>query len=327
MANYAIMRMGKRKLGAVGRICNHHERLKAEYKSNPDIDASRTHLNYHIVKPKAKYRQSVLERIEQVGAKRRKDSVVMQDCFVGATPDWIKAKSTEEQKEYFDYAYRFFEESFKKENIISAVVHLDEATPHMHLCFVPITDKGRLSSKDIIGGPSGLVKWQDKFYEHMHERYPDITRGTPAKVSHRKHIPPFMFKVAGELYDHYGEICNAINEIGIVNNAKKKDAAIALIGRYAPEMAQLKVQLQSTDKHIAYLERELFSERDSNSNYRSKNYEQELELKDANRKIYELNRKQKELEKVIAKIPSEVLQQLAQQEKEARKRQSKGWDR
>ena len=103
-----------------------------------------------------------------------------------------------------------------------------------------------------------------------------------------------MFKVAGELYDHYGEICGAINDIGLVNNAKKKDAAISLLGRYAPEMAQLKVQLQSTDKHIAYLERELFSERDSNSNYRSINYEQELELKQANRKIYELNQKQKE---------------------------------
>ena len=165
MANYAIMRIEKRKLGAVGRICNHHERLKAEYKSNPDIDPSRTHLNYHIVEPAAKYRKAVLDRIEEVGAKRRKDSVVMQDCFVGGTPDWLKGKSVEEQREYFDYAYRFFENSFKKENIISAVVHLDEATPHMHLCFVPITEKGRLSSKDIIGGPKGLVGWQDKFYE------------------------------------------------------------------------------------------------------------------------------------------------------------------
>ena len=228
MANYAIMRIEKRKLGAVGRICNHHERLKAEYKSNPDIDPSRTHLNYHIVEPAAKYRKAVLDRIEEVGAKRRKDSVVMQDCFVGGTPDWLKGKSVEEQREYFDYAYRFFENNFKKENIISAVVHLDEATPHMHLCFVPITEKGRLSSKDIIGGPKGLVGWQDKFYEYMHEKYPDITRGTPAKVSHRKHIPPFMFKVAGELYDHYGEICGAINDIGLVNNAKKKDAAIHL---------------------------------------------------------------------------------------------------
>lgn len=49
MANYAIMRIEKRKLGAVGRICNHHERLKAEYKSNPDIDPSSTALRYFAV--------------------------------------------------------------------------------------------------------------------------------------------------------------------------------------------------------------------------------------------------------------------------------------
>ena len=186
MANYAIMRIEKRKLGSVGRIGDHHERLKAEYKSNPDIDPSRTHQNYHIVEPPSKYRKAVLDRIEAVGAKRRKDSVVMQDCFVGGTPDWLKGKTVEEQREYFDYAYRFFGDSFGKENIISAVVHLDEATPHMHLCFVPITKKGRLSSKEIIGGPKGLVNWQDKFYAYMHEKYPDITRGTPARLTHRK---------------------------------------------------------------------------------------------------------------------------------------------
>ena len=114
MANYAIMRIEKRKLGSVGRIGNHHERLKAEYKSNPDIDPSRTHQNYHIIEPPSKYRKAVLDRIESVGAKRRKDSVVMQDCFVGGTPDWLKGKTVEEQREYFDYAYRFFEASEKR---------------------------------------------------------------------------------------------------------------------------------------------------------------------------------------------------------------------
>ena len=58
------MRIEKRKLGSVGRIGNHHERLKAEYKSNPDIDPSRTHQNYHIVEPPSKYRKAVLDRIE-----------------------------------------------------------------------------------------------------------------------------------------------------------------------------------------------------------------------------------------------------------------------
>lgn len=327
MANYAIMRIAKRKISSVGRMNKHHERLKAEYKSNPDIDPARSHLNYHLIKPTGRYREMILEKIETAGAKRRRDSVVMQDCFVGATPDWIKAKSPAEQEEYFRWALDFFEKNFGKQNILSAVVHMDEATPHMHLCFVPLTQKGRLSSKDIIGGPKGLEKWQDKFYEHMREKYPDITRGMPARVTHRKHIPPYMFKVASELYAHYEEICKAINDIGLVNNAKKKDAAIALLGRYAPEMVQLTKQLESTDQHIAYLERELFSERDLNSNYRSKNYEQELELKQANRRLYELNQRQKELEKTISKIPPEVLQRLAEQEKEARKRKSEGWDR
>ncbi len=327
MANYAIMRIAKRKLGSVSKLNNHHERQKNSYKSNPDIDTTRTGLNYHIVEPTSTYRKMALARIEEVGAKMRKDSVVMQDCFIGATPDWIKGKSSEEQRAFFDYAYQFFEQNFGKENILSAVVHMDEATPHMHLCFVPITDKGKLSSKTIIGGPKGLVAWQDRYYEHISKRYPDIDRGIPAKLTHRKHIPPFMFKVAGQLYDHYDEICSAINDIGLMGNAKKKDAAIALLGRYAPEMAKLKVQLQSTDKHIAYLESELLSERNVTSRYRSKNYEQELDLQEANNKIYELNRKQKELEKVISQIPPEVLQRMAQQEREERKKRNKGWER
>ena len=79
----------------------------------------------------------------------------------------------------------------------------------MHLCFVPITDKGRLSSKDIIGGPKGLVGWQDKFYEYMHEKIYRHHKRHTGKVSHRKHIPPFMFKVAGELTTITGDMrCN-----------------------------------------------------------------------------------------------------------------------
>lgn len=270
MANYAIMRIQKCKIGSVTKLNKHHERQKSEYKSNPDIDTVQSAFNYHIIEPKRKYRDVVLDRIEEVGAKKRKDSVVMQDCLIGATPDWIKSKSVDEQYEYFNYACSFLEKKIGKENIISAVVHTDEATPHMHLCFVPITDKGRLSSKEIIGGPSGLVKWQDEFYEYIHDRYPDIDRGIPAKLTHRKNIPPFMFKVASDLFDHYGDICNAINDIGMVGNAKKKNEAIALLGRYAPEMAQLKVQLSTTDKHIAYIEKELHSERDINEKDRRK---------------------------------------------------------
>jgi len=327
MANYAIMRIEKRKPPSVGRICKHHERLKAEYKSNPDIDPERAGMNYHIIEPTGPYREMVLARIEQAGARRRKDSVVLQDCFVGATPGWLKEKSGEEQAVYFNYAYQFFEGNFGKENIISAVVHMDEATPHMHLCFVPITNKGRLSSKDIIGGPQGLVKWQDRFYEHMHERYPDLSRGMPQKQTHRKHVPPYMFKLTAELYKHYDEICQAINSIGAFNNGRKKDEAIALLGRYAPEMTQLKAQVAATDKQIASLESEVRYVTEGRAVAWQANREYKKELEEANFKLYQLNRQQKKLEETISRIPPELLEQLAKSEREARKKQERGADR
>ena len=327
MANYAIMRIEKRKLGAVGRICRHNERLKTEYKSNPDIDPERTKDNYHIIGPCRNYRKAVLDKIEAAGAKMRKDSVVLQDCFIGATPEWIRSKPPEEQRQYFEHAVRFFEQKFGKQNIISAVVHMDEATPHMHLCFVPITKDNRLSSKELIGGPQGLSKLQDQFYLHMQGKYPELTRGTPKRVSKRKHIPMYMFKNAGQLYDHYEEIVNAVNDIGMFNSGRKKEEAIALLGRYAPEMANLKDQLKATDDHIKWLESALSDENDSTRYYRNANYEKELTIQEQNRKLFELNQKQKQLDKIISRIPPDLLEQIRKNELKARKERSRGWDR
>ena len=321
------MRIEKRKLASVGRIGKHNERLKSEYKSNPDIDSAKKDLNYHLIEPRTSYRNAVLKRIEEVGARRRKDSVVMQDCFIGATPEWIIQKPPEEQEQYFRHALAFFEEKIGKENIVSAVVHMDEKTPHMHFCFVPITKDGRLSSKEIIGGPKGLSKWQDEFYDHMAKQYPDLTRGTPARVSHRQHVPVYMFKNAGILYDHYQEILDAINDIGLINNSKKKDAAIALLGRYAPEMVNLKDQLKSTDQKIKGLERTIEIERSNVSWFKEENDKMENTIWEKNQELLELNRKQKELEKLISKIPPELLEQIRQQEIQARRKRERGWER
>lgn len=327
MPNYAIMRIEKRKLASVGRIGKHNERLKSEYKSNPDIDPAKKDQNYHLIEPRTSYRNAVLKRIEEVGARRRKDSVVMQDCFIGATPEWIILKPPEEQEQYFRHALAFFEEKIGKANIISAVVHMDEKTPHMHLCFVPITKDGRLSSKEIIGGPKGLSKWQDEFYDHMAKRYPDLTRGTPARVSHRQHVPVYMFKNAGILYDHYQEILEAINDIGVFNSGKKKDAAIALLGRYAPEMVNLKDQVKSTDQKIKSLERTIEIERSNVSWFKEENDKMENTIWEKNQELLELHRKQKELEKLISRIPPELLEQIRQQEIQARRKRERGWER
>ena len=53
------------------------------------------------------------------------------------------------------------------DTIISAVVHMDEKTPHMHLSFVPLTEDGRLCAKEIIGNKKKLTQWQDAFWEQI----------------------------------------------------------------------------------------------------------------------------------------------------------------
>ena len=72
MANYAILRIEKRKAASVTPINNHHERLKEKYKSNEDIDPERTHLNYHLVEPEGKYREKALKESKKSERKEEK---------------------------------------------------------------------------------------------------------------------------------------------------------------------------------------------------------------------------------------------------------------
>ena len=71
---------------------------------------------------------------------------------------------------------------------------MDEKTPHMHLSFVPITQDGRLCAKEILGNKKKLTWWQDEFWKHMVEKYPDLERGESASMTGREHIPPRLLK-------------------------------------------------------------------------------------------------------------------------------------
>ena len=78
-----------------------------------------------------------------------------------ASPEFFKDKKREEIQTFFQTALDFIKQEQNPDTIISAVVHMDEKTPHMHLSFVPLTEDGRLSAKEIVGNKKKLIKWQD----------------------------------------------------------------------------------------------------------------------------------------------------------------------
>ena len=163
MAQHAILRFEKHKGNPARPLEAHHERQKEQYASNPDIDTSRSKYNFHIVKPESRYYHFIQSRIEQAGCRTRKDSTRFVDTLVTASPEFFKRKSPKEIQAFFQRAADFLIDRVGRENIVSAVVHMDEKTPHLHLTFVPLTKDNRLCAKEIIGNRANLTKWQDDF--------------------------------------------------------------------------------------------------------------------------------------------------------------------
>ena len=252
---YAIMRFAKQKGGA-GALEAHHERTKEKYTSNPDIDTTKSKHNFHIVQPTTSYKRESDGRITAAGCKTRKDSVRFVDTLITASPDFFKGKSREEVRTFFQTAVDFLAQKIGKDNIFTAVVHLDERTPHMHLCFTPITQDGRLSAKEIIGNRTQLTKWQDAFFAHMVKAFPDIERGESASVTGRRHIPTRVFKQAVRLTKQAAQIQAALDGINPLNAGKKRDEALTLLQRFFPGMESFATQVKKYRREIDQLERE-----------------------------------------------------------------------
>ncbi len=165
---YAIMRFAKRKRGSINSIEAHNERKKEQYKSNPDINTARTAENYHLIQPQYKYYSEIMRRIEESKCRVRKDSVLMIETLVTASPEFISILTENEEREYFERALDFIRDEVGEDNVLAATIHMDERNPHMHVFFVPITPDKRLSAKTIIGNQKKLSEWQTKFHEHRH---------------------------------------------------------------------------------------------------------------------------------------------------------------
>ena len=241
---FAILRFAKYKGPEISNIEAHNERTKEEYASNPDIDKSRSCLNFHLLEPEHKYRAEAERQIKDAGCRTRSDSVRLVEALVTATPEFFKGKKKAEIKAYFQEALNFIREHQVPKTIISAVVHMDEKTPHMHLSFVPLTADGRLSAKEIVGNKRKLTQWQDRFWEHMVRKYPDLERGESASETGRDHIPPRVFKEMTRLTKQKTKLEELLSGVNAFN-AKGKAAEIGVfLDKYIPAVEQMHTTLK-----------------------------------------------------------------------------------
>ena len=305
-AQYAILRFAKYKGPEISHIESHNERTKEKYASNPDIDTSRSHLNFHLVSPERKYRAEAEKQIAAAGCRTRSDSVRVVEALVTASPEFFKGKKKAEIKTYFTVALDFIQKHQSKDTIISAVVHMDEKTPHMHLCFVPLTEDKRLSAKEIVGNKKKLTWWQDEFWKHMVGKYPDLERGESASETGRTHIPPRLFKEAVHLNRMKDQIMAILNDSNPFNKKAKAEELETLLDKYVPGVEAMRTKLKKYDKTYKELTAENAElEKELNSASRE-SIQKKLEIQ---RKLSELD----ELRRTVDSIPDAVIREYTEQ--------------
>ena len=299
-AQYAILRFAKYKGPEIGHIESHNERTKEKYASNPDVDTSRSHLNFHLVTPQRKYRAEAEKQIAEAGCRTRSDSVRVVEVLVTASPEFFKGKKKAEIKAYFQEALDFIQQHQNPRTIISAVVHMDEKTPHLHLCFVPLTEDKRLSAKEIVGNKKKLTWWQDEFWKHMVGKSPDLERGESASETGRTHIPPRLFKEAVHLNRMKDQIMAILNDSNPFNKKSKAEELETLLDKYVPGVEAMRTKLKKYDKTYKELTAENAElEKELNSASRE-SIQKKLEIQ---RKLSELD----ELRRTVDAIPNEVI--------------------
>ena len=308
---YAIFRLIKHKAPVISKMEAHHERLKKNYASNPNIDLERTPLNFHLIQPGGRYRAIANRQIQEAGCRTRKDSVLLMEALVTASPEYLAGKSELELRRYFERAVEFMKTKQDPSTFVSAVVHMDEANPHMHLLFVPLTQDKRLSAKEIAGDRKKMVRWQDEFWSYMVKEYPALQRGESALSTGRTHIPTQLFKQAAHLTKQKERLQQLLGEITPLNAKTKSREIAALLDTYIPGVENLMTKLKKSSKagkelraEIAELKKEVNSSKASAL--------RQLELEKQVQKLNDLQQTVNSLRKTVDAIPEEILAEYRQ---------------
>ena len=219
--SYAIVRNEKLTRAEINGKGTHNDR-KAKNHSNKDIDPERTHLNYYIKKNEYTYTKEFDKYLKQnnLQGHLRSNSIVMCQMIFTSDQAFFDRIGEQETKRYFDECYKFIcnYKNLGEKNIISAVVHLDEGAPHMHLMFVPVVhtkDKegkaiDKICARDFWKGRDSYRKLQDAYFNHVKSKGFDLERGMFIEDIERKHYT----------IEEYKKITNYENTKELLKNIK-----------------------------------------------------------------------------------------------------------
>ena len=193
--SYAIIRNAKYKSENLKGIYRHNERRNTNY-SNKNIDKEKSYLNYSLKSPQFTYEKEFERVRKEYNLKGQIKTVSNIVCEYIITSDkaFFETIGEAETRRFFETAYKFVCEykDLGERYILSAKVHMDEETPHMHLVFIPVVhtqdkkgnDIDKIACSEFWKAKDSYRQLQNAFYNYMVANNFELERGNPSEKIH-----------------------------------------------------------------------------------------------------------------------------------------------
>ena len=186
--SYAIVRNEKYKRENLKGIYRHNERKNKNY-SNKNINQELSYLNYSLKDCKHSYEKEfeLIREKYNLKGKIKTVSNIVCEYIITSDKEFFNSIGAEETKRYFEIAYKFVcdYKNLGEQYILSAKVHMDEETPHMHLVFIPVVhtqDKksnniDKIACSEFWKEKDSYRQLQDSFYKYVKANNFNLERG------------------------------------------------------------------------------------------------------------------------------------------------------
>ena len=194
--SYAIIRNANYKKDNLAGLYKHNER-KNTYYSNKDINKNNSIKNYSIKQCNTTYSNALktLQKENNLQGRIIKTTNAVCEFIITSDKEFFQNIGEEETKRYFQTAYNFVAnyKNLGEKYILSAKVHLDESTSHLHIVFVPVVHKldkksgkqiDKIACSEYWKGKDSYKQLQDNFYKYVTDNGFDLERGKAREVEH-----------------------------------------------------------------------------------------------------------------------------------------------
>lgn len=290
--SYAIIRNAKYKKENLAGLYKHNERKNTNY-SNKDINKNNSIKNYSIKTCNTTYNNAIkiLQQENNLQGRIIKTTNVACELIITSDKEFFEKIGEEETKRYFQTAYNFVAnyKGLGEKYILSAKVHLDESTPHMHLVFVPVIHKidkksgkqiDKIACSEYWKGKDSYRQLQDNFHKYIVEHGFELERGNTKENTHipietlkqitnyenikyeltQEQIQPINTKNKALIIQQYKELVKYLNKLKI--QLAKSYTAIERVE-----------ELQRKNTHLKYENEELKKENHKLKNYIEKTFQ------------------------------------------------------